>query len=176
MFDRPVCSPLDPSIFGDGQRRVRRRPFLSQEIEIDREGREWISRSKSVLGTNWSEHSKHAGFLHAMQLAPEILLCDDIFDLELRFQIADRRQQGQLDMRTAELSGGKSVQAELNGFSTRQFFLKLFLTGFARSKFAKIKTTLSSRLVIDHPELRKTDGRSFALIACENQVDAATDT
>ena len=88
---------------------MRYHPFLFQQVRIDRQRRERIFCNEPEIRVNWAEHSEDARFLHPLQLAPKILLCEYVGQMKLRLELFDWRKQRQLNFIGAERVHGERV-------------------------------------------------------------------
>src|SRR5438132_9261503 len=116
------------------------RPLCSEEVGIDRQGRERIFPNEPEIAVHWAEHSEHAALLHPMQLAPEIFLSEHVGQLKLRFELFRWRKQSQLDVSRAERMHRERIQRELNATSFSQLSMKFLLGRFSSARAAQIKS------------------------------------
>src|SRR5215472_14107894 len=93
---------------------MRQCPFLFKQIDINRQSRQRILRNESEIRMNWSEHSEHAGFLHPVQLHPEIALCEHSVQVELWFEFFRRRKQRELNALGPKRMHRQRVQRQLD--------------------------------------------------------------
>ena len=146
-------------------------PFFPQEIGIYRERGQWVGTSKAEALMHSAEHSEDAAFLHLKERLPEILLCQRVFEFELRFQIAGRREKGETCIFSTERVGCQGVERELHPLAVNELLPKPRFRGFIISPETRIESALAARFVINNPKLGEMQGAMISCPTAQEQIN-----
>src|SRR5262245_58007661 len=138
------------------ERRMSEDPFFAQEIDTYSERGQWVGTSKAKALMHSAEHSEDTAFLHVMERLPEIVLCQGVFEFELRFQIAGCRETGETRIFRTECVRCQGVERELDPLAVDELLPEPLFRGLTIFPDAPIESPLASRFVINNPNLGET--------------------